>query len=315
MSIQDRQLVFGGAGPGTPWGTLGLVVGRALAPHGYDVRVEAEASRDRNPRLLSDGKVDLGGTTAHAARWAYQGKHTFAGEAPRRNLRLIATIMHPAWLGIAVRAETWITDLGQIRERQLPVRVIGGRGALFEPVWAHYGLSRALIESWGGAFYSMPPRAEGAAFVPGPWARTGEFDVIMEPIYAAFTLEQTFWYDASILHNLRFLGIPDELLRRMCADLGGEPGFIPFRLYRGVTQDTPSLYRPWQVIYTRDDCPDDFVYLLARALDEGRHLFRQTHLPFSYDPKEVARDNGLPLHPGAARYYREMNYPISAPAA
>ena len=315
MGFDDRKLVFGGAGPGTPWGTLGLVVSRALAPLGYEVRVEPEASRDRNPRVLADGKVDLGGTNAHAARWAYQGKHTFAGEAPRRNLRLIATIMHPAWLGIAVRAETWITDLGQIKERQLPVRVIGGRGALFEPVWAHYGLSRALIESWGGAFYNMPPRAEGAAFVPGPWARTGEFDIIMGPIYAAFTLEQTFWYDAAILHNLRFLGLPADLLGRMCAELGGEPGFIPFRLYRGVTQDTPSLYRPWQVIYARDDTPEDFAYLLARALDDNRQLFRQTLLPFSYDPKEVARDNGLPVHPGAARYYQEMGYPITAPPA
>src|SRR5215203_461769 len=218
MGFEDKKLVFGGAGPGTPWGTLGLVVGRALAPHGYEVRVEAEASRDRNPRVLSEGKVDIGGTTAHAARWAFQGRHTFQGESPRTNLRQIATIMHPAWLGIAVRAETWITDLSHIRERQLPVRVIGGRGALFAPVWQYYGLSRELIESWGGAFHSMPPRAEGAAFVPGPWARTGEFDVIMDPIYAAFTVEQTFWHDASILHNLRFLGIPDDLLSRMCAD-------------------------------------------------------------------------------------------------
>ena len=114
----------------------------------------------------------------------------------------------------------------------------------------------------------------------------------MDPIYAAFTLEQTLWYDASILHNLRFLGLPEDLLGSMCADLGGEPGLIPFRLYRGVGRDTPSLYRPWQVIFARDDTPEDFAYLLARALDDGRHLFRQTHLPFSYDPREVARDNG-----------------------
>jgi TRAP-type uncharacterized transport system substrate-binding protein len=68
------------------------------------------------------------------------------------------------------------------------------------------------------------------------------------------------------------------------------------------------MYRPWQVIYARDDMPEDFAYLLAKALDDNRDLFRKTHLPFSYDPREVARDNGFPYHPGAERYYREMGY-------
>ena len=40
MGFDDKKLVFGGAGPGTPWGTLGLITARALAPFGYQVRVE-----------------------------------------------------------------------------------------------------------------------------------------------------------------------------------------------------------------------------------------------------------------------------------
>ena len=98
MSFADKQLVFGGAQEGTPWGTLGEITGRALAKHGYQVRVEPEASRDRNPRLVSGGQVDLGATNTIAARSAYEGKHAFAGEEPRRNLRVIATIMFPAWI-------------------------------------------------------------------------------------------------------------------------------------------------------------------------------------------------------------------------
>ena len=74
------------------------------------------------------------------------------------------------------------------------------------------------------------------------------------------------------------------------------------------TQRMPSVSRPWQLILGRDDMPDDFAYLLARAYDENRQLFRQTHIPYSYDSHEVARDNGIPLHPGAARYYREHGY-------
>jgi TRAP-type uncharacterized transport system substrate-binding protein len=54
--------------------------------------------------------------------------------------------------------------------------------------------------------------------------------------------------------------------------------------------------------------PDDFAYLLARAYDEGRRFFRETHLPYSYDPHTVAMDHGVPLHPGVERYYDEVGY-------
>jgi len=42
-------------------------------------------------------------------------------------------------------------------------------------------------------------------------------------------------------------------------------------------------------------------------------LFRQQHVPFSYDPNTVAADIGVPIHPGALRYYKEKNYPICQP--
>lgn len=300
MGFEDRRLVFGGAPPGTPWGTLGLITQRALAGHGYEVAIEPEASRGRCMGLVSRGELHFGATQALTVAWAYQGAHAYRAEGPMTRLRAIATIMHPVWLGIAVREETGITDLSQVRGRQYPLRVLGGVGEMFSPVWKHYGLSREMIESWGGRFLPALDRS-----LP---VRTGEVDLIMENIYAAYTLEEQAFHEAAVLMNLRFLPMPHELIQRVIEEYGGEPGFIPYRLLRGVHQDTPSVSRPWQLVFGRDDMPDDFAYLLARAYDEGRRLFRETLLPYSYDSTEVARDHGIPLHPGAERYYRERGY-------
>jgi TRAP-type uncharacterized transport system substrate-binding protein len=105
------------------------------------------------------------------------------------------------------------------------------------------------------------------------------------------------------------------LVSQLCADLsvGAYAGLIPFRLVRGVNRPVRTIYRPLQGYLARDDMPHDFAYLFARTLDEGRALLRQTHIPFSYDERTVAMDVGVPLHPGAARYYREKDYPLSAP--
>jgi hypothetical protein len=77
-----------------------------------------------------------------------------------------------------------------------------------------------------------------------------------------------------------------------------------------VTEPVATVQRPPQVIYARDDLPEDFAHVVARALDEHRELFRLTHMPYSYDPKTVAQHTGVPLHPGAEHYYRDMGYPI-----
>jgi TRAP-type uncharacterized transport system substrate-binding protein len=316
MGFEDKQLIFGGAPPGSPWGTMGAVAVRALEPLGYTVSIEAEASMGRCPGLVQAGKIEFGANQSMTTRWAYAGLKSYAASGAMPRLRTLATIMMPAWLGVAVRWETGITDLAQVKEQRYPLRVLGGTRDLYDPIWEHYGLTRELIESWGGVFQPGSRRAPGSPWMMAPWVRTGEFDLIMEPLYAANTIEAGYWHEASVLYNLRFLALPDELIAQMCADLGlgAYPGHIPFRLVRGVDRPVPSLYRPLQGYLARDDMPDEFAYLFARALDEGRGLLRQTHIPFSYDERSVAMDVAVPLHTGAAQYYREKGYPLSAPS-
>jgi TRAP transporter TAXI family solute receptor len=317
MSIADKHVIFCGANSGSPsrdshlWSprtTMGKIVERALAPLGYEVDIDPRGFGMANLRLVSAGEADLGAIGGDQAWWAYEGKYDFAGEA-RRNLRVIASIHFPAWLGVAVRWETGLTSLTQIKERHLPLRVVGANGPQADMVLSHYGLSRELIESWGGKFL----RVTGNALT---WFITsGDYDMIIDAIYAANTPEARHWWEATVRHELRFLPLADDLIGQVARETGGEPGFIPHQLMRGVVGDIPSVARSPHVIYGRDDTPDDFAYLLAQTLDENRHLFRQVYLPYSYDPKTVARDSGVPLHPGAAAYYREAGYVLEAVVA
>jgi hypothetical protein len=57
-----------------------------------------------------------------------------------------------------------------------------------------------------------------------------------------------------------------------------------------------------------DDMPDDFAYLVARALDEHQDLLQWSHLNFSYNIHTVWKALDVPPHPGAAKYYRERGY-------
>ena len=48
------------------------------------------------------------------------------------------------------------------------------------------------------------------------------------------------------------------------------------------------------------------LYGAGRALGQG--LLRWSHIPFSYNPSTVWTLGDVPLHPGAARYYKKRGY-------
>ena len=43
-------------------------------------------------------------------------------------------------------------------------------------------------------------------------------------------------------------------------------------------------------------------------MDERREMLEWSHLPFSYNSSLVWKALDVPLHPGAARYYKEKGY-------
>ena len=54
--------------------------------------------------------------------------------------------------------------------------------------------------------------------------------------------------------------------------------------------------------------PDDFAYAVAKAIDERKDLWETGFEHYAYDPNQVWKAYGVPLAPGAERYYREKGY-------
>jgi TRAP-type uncharacterized transport system substrate-binding protein len=309
MSFADKRLTFAGGIRGSSWGTLAEVVARALARRGYDVRIDRGGALERNPRLVAAGEVEISASNSTALRGAYAGAGSYAGEEPRRNLRILAVVRQPNWEGFAVRADLGVAGIEDVLQRKLPIRVIGGDGHTQRKVWEHYGLSPEMIQGWGGRFYGHPSPTEADPYPMDGLVRRGEFDMIVSPISSGFAPETSHWHLASTLYELRFLSLPEDVIGMVCDAMpGGEIGYIPHHLYRGLEQDTPAVCRPWRIIITRDDMPDEVARLVASTLDQEQHLFQQTHLNQRFDGRAAGLDHGLPLHPGAEAYYREAGY-------
>jgi TRAP transporter TAXI family solute receptor len=85
------------------------------------------------------------------------------------------------------------------------------------------------------------------------------------------------------------------------------PRKIPARTYEGQTEEVETA-AVVNFLVTRDGLSADTVYAMTRALFENLPMLVQTHPAASgINRREAAAGMPLPLHPGAERYYREID--------
>ena len=319
----SKRPIIGGACPFCPWGALADKVKLAMQPLGYDVQVCYNCSGADSIRMVDerrrthalnviekawnvppppDGEVDFGVVNLDFFTDAYKGVGLYQSDHARPDLRLIARIEDPDYYLVATRAKALISDMHDIKQRKLPVRILADHSPRSELIFKYYGIDRKELESWGGAIVSTD--AENRE----------DFDVIISfTNMLNNTPESNVWYELSQKNDLRFVQLPDDLLQQMAATSDWEIGLTPLRMMRGMDRPIKTVMTSGNVIYGRADMPEQFAYDVAKAMDESRHSLIFSILAFSYDPELVWKARNVPLHPGAERYYREMGY-IKGPA-
>jgi uncharacterized protein len=314
-----RKPVLGGACPLCPWGAMADVIKKAMQPYGWDIQicyvcaggprearmvagamVPQRRPTDTDTHPLPSGPSDFGVTGSQFLQWAYLGMDVFANdpEGPRRQLRMVANIQEPTWLLVAVKADSGITSLSDIVEKRLAVDMVARTsigGGVVPGILNYYGLSKERVESLGGTYRGDYDHGEDADVIIG----------FGSPVSAP---EYRYWTEVSQKFDLKYMELAPDLREKLAKDLYLEQENIPFGLFRGVDRPIPSVARTGAVIYGRTDMPDDFAYTLAKAMDEHQDLLQWTHMNFSYNWRTVWKAFDVPLHPGAARYYKERGY-------
>jgi TRAP transporter TAXI family solute receptor len=312
-----RPVMAAACESGCPWGELGDFVRESMKPYGYSVILCRNCNRSYGPRLVSendfpppldeinledgvnvriDARVDFGVTSSAMLSAAYNSM--LAGKGPYRNLRLIAKIEDPFYYLVAVRKESGIKDLAGVRQRQLPVRIMGTDGNMMT-VLKYYGITIEDIKAWGGK-----------TGVSMEEALKGEFDILAGFLASpAMNPESSYWTTLSQKFDLYFLQVPEDLLK-IIASQNVDAEFVEAHqnLLRGVNRCIKTLGRSGESVFAREDTPEQAAYDIARAIDENHGALKWFIRVYTYDPKTVWKNFGVPLHPGAEKYYREAGY-------
>ena len=302
---------------GCPWGELGDFIKESMKPYGYSVILCRNCNRWYGPRLVAehdypppldeinledgvnvrvDARVDFGVTSSAMLSSAYS--NILAGKGPYRNLRLIAKIEDPFYYLVAVKKESGIKDFAKIKQQHLPVRIMGADGNMMT-ILNYYGITTDNIKSWGGKIG-----------VPTDEALKGDFDIVAGFLASpAMNPESSYWTTLSQKFDLYFLELPEDLLK-LIAKQNVDAEFVEVHqnLLRGVNRIIKTLGRSGEAVFARDDTPEQAAYDLAKAIDENHGALKWFIRVYTYDLKTVWQNFGVPLHPGAEKYYREAGY-------
>jgi TRAP-type uncharacterized transport system substrate-binding protein len=205
-----------------------------------------------------------------------------------------------------IRPETGITSLAQVKERKYPLRVSIREDAthstrvLIDQLLTIYGFTLDDLVSWGGKL-----QLNGG---PGDERRmnaiaNGEVD-------AVFDEGITMWLDPALAAGYEPMTLEDEVFAQLQAT-GWRRVKLPAGKYPHVKADHDCIdYSGWP-LYTRADLPDEVAYKACAALNN-----RVDEIPWEDSFTGVgqlgqdtdATPLDVPLHPGAAQWYREQGY-------
>jgi TRAP transporter TAXI family solute receptor len=246
-----------------------------------------------NVDAIASGALESGFAQSDVAYWAYTGTGIYEGQGKVENLRAIANL-YPESVHIVARAGSGIKSVRELK---------GKRVSLDEPGSGTLVDARIILEAFGLSEKDLTPsyvKPNQAGAMMGE----GQLDAFV--IVAGYPTASVSELCASAGCELVPIQGPevDALLERY-------PFFakdrIPAHTYPGVGQtETLSVGAQWLVGAEVDE---DLVYGITKALwhENARKLLDDGHIKGRAITLETALDGiAIPLHPGAARYYREV---------
>jgi len=260
----------------------------------FDYYYTGKAFRD-GVLLLADGKADICLVNSQGvSNMALRGRGLFEQPVP---LRAVAALPQHDWCLFAVDAKLGVQSFADLRERKVPLKI--ATGFLDEPiaflafeVLKRHGIDLEEFKSWGGEFIEGTPPSSREEISSG---RANA--VFQEGAY------NKAWEEVVRQRPLTYLSIEPEVAKEIEEELGWTSLTVPANYYPG--QDKPFLaldFSDW-LICVREDMDENMAYQLARIVVEKGEELEHASLNL-LDPVKLAKTS-IPLHPGAARYYKE----------
>jgi len=302
---QKANLRFGTVGIGSAWYNYGAVIADMVQrqlPPGSSIDVLPRAGGVGNIKLLQSGEIELGISFAVTSAEGCGGFGSFPEKQSK--VRAVLGGLDVYYFGTFATKKSGVTTWEEIAAAKNKFHLLttapGGTGEQgVRQVLALLGSSKDDVAKKGGQIEATT--RSGAAETIRDGQADGWAHVVTKGHPAATQIVT--------INEVVMLPLPDKVIAGMVQKYGWAPAEIPANTFKGQTQPVKTV-KAVSNILANADVPDSVVYTFTKTVMENAARLPKIHAALAdFDPKKAADpsfNGNCPLHPGAARYFREV---------
>lgn len=279
---------------------------KPVLPADYAIEVQPNSTGGGAGGLLIEaGKVQIAIANNTLAKKLYEGTY----QPNRPAVKNVAAILGGAdYIFLTVMftdtfvKKTGITSIEEIVAKKYPVRLVTKQPGSFgiaggADLLSVLGVSFDDVRSWGGEAYHIDPGQMTDML------KEGKADISLDMI----SLGQPAFTELTMTTAMHVIQLEEGTLAKL-RELGYADRVIPSGSWGGQTRDIPTV-AGCESLLVGKSVPENIVYIMTKAICENREtLVKLVPAMYAFDPAVAYKPElvGMPLHPGAERYFREV---------
>lgn len=243
-----------------------------------------------NSRLLEQKEIEFSIQMNNITDYAYNGLEQFKGR-PIKNIRNVASLI-PEALQNLVRADSGIDSISDLKGKRV---VVGAPGSGNEVN------SRLLLSGYGLTYSDIKP-----LFLSYAEAANMFKDRLVDASMFTTGLGTSAIQEIAISQNIKLIPIAEKDVVELHKKFPFFVRFvIPANTYRGQDKDVVTV-TTMATLVCREDLSEDLVYQATKLIFENLDVMARAHaMGKMINLKTALEGLTVPLHPGAAKYYKE----------
>jgi len=300
LQAQQVTLTWTAGGAGGGWYSIAGGIATIVKEADPDIVIKVVPGGGlQNPAVVASKGAEIGWGLPFLNAAAYKGMAPF--EKPLEELRALAGGMSMNYFHFYVDAESPLNSMDEIFGQKKKLRL-----AISQAGSSDTWVLERVLDSYKTGIPDL--EKAGFTFLRGNYAfQANQFkDQNADGVFTFLAIPGAAVTEASVGRKLKLLDFSQSALKHL-EQFGITQGKIPAGTYEKAanTKDVVTAVAG-SVITVHKDMTDELAYRLTKAFNDNYEKVHKVHSSMeTYQIKDGPTGCGVPLHPGAIKYYKE----------
>ena len=273
-------------------GAISRIAWKHLKEDGIKVTAESSGASVANSKLIGAGDTDFAILQNDIASYAHYGKEGMF-DKPIKDLLGVCTL-YPEHVQIIARKAANINTPADLKGKKVAIGPVGSGTA---------ENAKQILEAYGLTLDDLAKVEQLTASQSADYIKDGRLDAAFFTVATGAAVI----VDTCLLVPCNVVAVSGPMVDKLIEKY---PFYakqvVPGKTYKGNDADVPTV-SVMAMLSVRADLETDVVYKILKAMYSDLPQLRKAHAKF----QDIAVENGLvgmgvPLHPGAEKYFREV---------